>query len=437
MKKILVWGMILSLLAGGLFAGGQQAQTQATGLRVMWWGSQNRHERTISTLDLYARQNPNLNITHEFAGWADYWTKLTTMATGRNLPDILQQDYAFLTEWEGRGLLKPMDEFVRSGVLDFRNVAASSLDSGRVNGQLYGINLGVNSESIIIDVDMFNRAGIPVPSDNWTWADFERIAMELHSKLGVYGFGSGLLNEQIWKGLIISSGGLIFRADGSGLGHANDNLLVNHINMVMRLQAAGAIPHISREVSDFASGENVEMQPIVSSQAAMAYLWSNQLTALWTAAGGAGARNFAMVRVPRISNGINPNYIKPSMFFSISRDSSNPQEAARFINFVTNDIEANKILMAERGVPVSSVVRDALAPLVDKPQQVVFEYMGRIGATAAPTPAPDPAGYTDVINNVYKPYIRDGVRFGQFTAEEAVRRFRAESEAILREASRR
>jgi multiple sugar transport system substrate-binding protein len=71
-------------------------------LRVAWWGSQDRHNRTIKAIELFQKKYPNIKVTYEFAGWGDYWTKMTTQAAGRNLPDVMQQDYAYVTEWTSR-----------------------------------------------------------------------------------------------------------------------------------------------------------------------------------------------------------------------------------------------------------------------------------------------------------------------------------------------
>jgi multiple sugar transport system substrate-binding protein len=98
---------------------------------------------------------------------------------------------------------------------------------------------------------------------------------------------------------------------------------------------------------------------IVSGDAAMTYVWSNQLVALSAAAGE--GRNFLLVPMPRPEGGASTNYLKPSMFFSITSQAKNPDAAAMFIDFFTNDIEANKILMAERGGMVSSGA-EALQP---------------------------------------------------------------------------
>ena len=432
MKRIVFAVLIVTIMVPALFAAGTQeaAVEPVKELRVMWWGSQKRHELTIAALELYAKEN-NVKITHEFAGWADYWTKLTTMAAGRNLPDVVQHDYAFLKEWQSRGLLQPLNRYVESGVLDFSQVSESALAGGRIDGELYGVNLGANSMCFVVDVDAFKKAGIPVPSDNWTWKEFEQIVMEIHEKLGIWGFGPILTDNQIWKSRYLSAGMQPFSSTGGGLGYSDDSILIDHLNMALRLQEAGAVPHISVEASDYSYGTNVEMRPLIVGKAAMEFCWSNQLSAMWTASGGPEKRNLGLVMIPRVRKDQSANYVKPSQFFSVTRDSANPELAAHFINFFTNSVEANKILMGERGVPIAAHVREALSELVTRPNQVIFDFMGRVGSDSFPVPPPDPKGWTDLLENTYKPIVRDGVLFGKYTPEEAVRIFREEAAKVL------
>jgi multiple sugar transport system substrate-binding protein len=135
-------------------------------LRVAWWGSQDRHTRTIKAIELFQKKHPNIKVTYEFAGWGDYWTKMTTQAAGRNLPDVMQQDYAYITEWSSRGLLAPLDDHVKSGLIDTRDVAEAAIRGGVVNGKLVGINLGSNSQCWMLDVDAFKKAGVELPPPN-------------------------------------------------------------------------------------------------------------------------------------------------------------------------------------------------------------------------------------------------------------------------------
>lgn len=126
------------------------AQQQVT-LRIIWWGSQDRHNRTLKVIDLFQKKYPNIKIVAEYTGWSEYYTKLTTMAAGGNLPDIMQQDHAYLRGWVEKGFLLPLDDLVAQGVINLKDVAKNIVDSGKLYGKLYAINLGNNSQAFAID----------------------------------------------------------------------------------------------------------------------------------------------------------------------------------------------------------------------------------------------------------------------------------------------
>jgi multiple sugar transport system substrate-binding protein len=427
-KGLLVTLVILAALI--LPSASAFSQDEKIELRIAWWGSQNRHDRTIAVIELYEQQNPNVDIVYEPSGWDDHWTKLATQAAGGDLPDIIQQDYARINEWVTNGQLLPLDDYIASGIIDTSNIADASLAGGRVDGKLYGFNLGNNSETFIIDVDALEKAGLTLPEVDWTWADFEEMALKLHDELGVYAIGGNLHLSEHWKGIYISCcDEYAYNAEGNGLGYTEDqdHYFVDYLHMLLRLTDAGAIPTI--EETNARTGTSTEDSYIVTQQAVMEYGWSNMLVAIWTAAGE--DRNFVEWTVPRVVDGYPRNYIKPSMFFSISKDSKHAEEAAKFIDFFTNSVEANEILMAERGVPISSAVREALLPQLGPAQKAMFDFLGVVEGYNSPIRPPDPAGHADLNNNVYIPEVVEPVLYGVLSPEDAVKILREEAEVIL------
>lgn len=434
MRQFLLTMLMLGLIAGLVFANGAQESGDGEApqeLRVMWWGAQRRHEITIDVVELYGETN-DVEMTYEFAGFSDYWTKLSTMAAGGNLPDIMQLGYPHLSDWQSRGMLQQLDSYADQGVLDFTNVPASSLSGGRIDGDLYAVSLGVNTWAFVADTDMFERAGVSLPGDDWTWEDFEQTVLDLHESLGFWGMGAGLPNPSAieLRALYLSSGIDAVDVENGRLAYSDDTILVEYLNRLLRLQEAGAITPISVQASDYAYGENPEMAPIVEGEAAMSFLASNQLVAQWNAAGGAEERNFTLLPIPR-TGANSANWLRPSMMFAVTTDSEIPEVAADFISFFINDIEANRILQAERGVPVATNIRDDLSAIVDEPARVVFDFVGRIAEDSIPIPPPTPQGWNDLISNVWQPVVRDEVLFGETSPEAAARIFREEAEEIL------
>ena len=396
-------------------------------MHISWWGSQSRHDITIEVIEMFMAENPNITITYDFASFGDYWTLMSTKAAGGNLPCVMQQDYAYFQQYVTDGLLIPLDPYVEDGTIDLSNASEDAVDGGRVNGELYALNLGTNSQSFVLDVDRFNEAGVDLPEPDWTWSDFEEINMAIHDALGIYGNGGGLENPQIINALYLSLGSGLYSDDGTSLGFTDTQPLVDYFNMVVRLQDAEAMPSRDEQVSNPPSLEN---NALVTGEAAMYFAHTNQIVALWQAAGE--DRNLQMVPVPRAEGATQPaNYFKPSMFFSISSQCETPKEAAMFIDYFTNSVEANQVLLAERGVPISSVVAEALKPSLTKSQLASFDFLASLEGNVSPIRPPDPAAHNDIQTNVYVPLVLDPMMFHQITPEEAAATFYEEANNIL------
>lgn len=57
-------------------------------LRMAWWGSQDRHDRTIKAIELYESLHPNVKIEYEYYSFDDYFTKLKTLVASDQVWDM-------------------------------------------------------------------------------------------------------------------------------------------------------------------------------------------------------------------------------------------------------------------------------------------------------------------------------------------------------------
>jgi multiple sugar transport system substrate-binding protein len=396
-------------------------------LQITWWGSQSRYDRTVQVIEMYRKANPNVRITYNFASFNDYWVMLNTKAAGGDLPCIMQQDYAYVAEWARLGLLLPLDDYYKSGVINVSNIAQAVLDSGKVGGIAYALSLGSNSQTFILDADAFKKAGLDLPSEKWTWKEFEDVSLKLHEKLGIWAMAYGLEDVQMWKSLYLAYGIHLFSDDGTQLNYTDDQPLIDYFKMIQRLQEAGAVA--TRQEAAQYDSKGPEQSPIVTGREAMRYQWSNQIIATFAAAGK--KRNLVLYPLPRPEGQKPENYIKPSMFFSIPTQCKTPDEAAKFIDFFTNSNDANDILGGERGVPIASTVRDYLLPKLDAVGAAAFKFLGQIEKDNSPIFSPDPPGFQDILSNVYIPGFTDPVLYGQISVEEGVAALRKGANAIL------
>lgn len=422
--------MILLLVLASMFLSATVVHSQdKTELQINWWGSQNRHDRTIKVIDMYMAAHPDVNIVYEFADFTNYWPLLNTKAAGEQLPCIMQQDYAYMAEWSSRGLLTPLDSYYESGAIDTTNIPQSLLDGGKVGDNYYAISLGTNSQSIILDVDAFEKAGMELPSDDWTWTEFEAVSRELHEKLGIWAINagnSGIEDVQMWRSMNLGYGQTVVGADGKSLGITDWQPTVDFFNMIVSLQTDGVVA-TPEEAAEFA-GVPLEQSMIATGQSAMQYQWSNQVVAIFSAGTD---RHYRLWKLPRPEGGQPSNYLKPSQFFSITSQCKTPELAADFINFFTNSTEANDALFAERGVPISTVIAEHLQPTLDAAGQETFDFIARVTEDASPIPPPDPPNWSNFTGNVYGPEFVDPVRYQQVTAEEGVKTLETDGNKVL------
>ena len=106
------------------------------------------------------------------------------------------------------------------------------------------------------------------------------------------------------------------------------------------------------------------------------------------------------------------------MFFSVAETSKVKKEAAEFINWFVNSEEANDIIMAERGTPVSSKIRDYMvnSGKLSSQQAAMFENV---------TKAQEPVSYTHL--DVYKRQPTRTMIFGYATSFQSPKFLMAEN----------
>ena len=394
-------------------------------LRLAWWGNPARDARTLKAVEMYMAKNPNVTIETETTGWGGYWDKIATQAAANNLPDIMQHDYAYIAQYAQKNLLLDLTPYVTSNQIDLRKVDENFISGGRVNGKLYGINLGTNAWCIIYDPAVLKKAGVSAPEPSWTWDDFEKIATQVYQKTGVKTIPFSVTDPKVmFDNMLRQTGAAFFEPKtGASLGFTDEKLLIEFYDIQLRLLKAGVL---IRPDTAFVTKTTLENE-FAKGQSWLDFVWSNQVVAFAEAA----KRPIGIAVCPKIAGSKRPGTcFKPSMFFSIAKSSAHKEEAVKFINYFTNDIEVNKVLLAERGIPIAPAVRNALKKLVDPVNKQVFEYIELVGKNnASPIDPADPPGAGEVLK-VFRT-IDQEVLYGAVSAKDGAAKFIKQANEIL------
>jgi multiple sugar transport system substrate-binding protein len=117
------------------------------------------------------------------------------------------------------------------------------------------------------------------------------------------------------------------------------------------------------------------------------------------------------------------------MFFSISAYTKHAEASAQFIDFFFNNLDANDILLGERGVPASEKVSKHIQQKLEERDKVQYAYMDYVEKNSSPIDPPAPLISTNI--NILFNTVRNQMLDGQITPTEAAQQFREGAKEIF------
>ena len=431
MKKVVKAVVCLSLAAAGFIGcSGKESKKadEPVKLAMTWWGNQTRNERTQKVLDMFTAANPKVTFDPQFAEWADYWNKLATSAAGHQMPDIVQMDYKYINQYAEKNLLADLTPYTQNGTLDTSKINEGILKAGTVNSKLVAVCNGVNAPALLYNKSLLDSKGITV-KDNMTLDEFIALCKDIYKKTGCktnVSYGSNeIFLEYTMRG--IGKTGLFgdkkFTADSA-----------SDFDIFFNIYEEGTKEEwlVSPSIFSERTIGSVEQDPMIygtkqDSMSWCAFVYSNQTSAFNKAK--PADMTLGITTWPAVDPA-KANYLKPSQFFSVSTDSKNPEKAAAVINFLTNNVDCNNVLLGERGIPPASNVADAIAPQLDAIQQTVVNYINKVvtpncSAISAPAPANAAEVFT-LINS-----LEEQICYKTITAKQASQELFTKGNEIL------
>ncbi|MDR3191373.1 MAG: extracellular solute-binding protein [Lactobacillaceae bacterium] len=378
-QKIL--GIVLVIVAVGAlavnhFSKGDGTSTKTkdgkTKITMAWWGAQTRHDATVKVIKMYEKLHPKIDIDYEFYDFDGYFTKMNTLQASKTVWDVFQMGNNYQTYLSS---IQPLNKYIKDGTIDVSDTSEQYLKTTKYNKDQLGISNGAGAYAIAYDPSIFKKAGIPEPTSDWTWDEFEDIALKIHKKLGIYGFSNF---DDFIAGATVGVGqygkGQEFfdkASDSKKLGFKNAKLLVPYLEMRKKLVDAGAYP----DTGAIAEIKDIEGDYLVTGKAAMTWIAANQITSVTNAS----KRQIKMVTLPKREKDVPAVSVSSAQMMCIAKNSKVKKEAAKFISWFENDLKANKILNAERGVPIMTKVRNELSTKADPTTKQLIDYVDLVG----------------------------------------------------------
>lgn len=417
---------LLGAVGAGVAASALSAvpASAATRIRHYWWGNPERDRRTFAVIDTFQKANTGIEVSGETIGWGDYWTKMATQTAGRNMADLVQMDYRYLFEYVRRGALKPLDEYVGKSLM-IADFDQGPIQGGMVDGKLYALNIGSNSQVIVHNTRWFQEAGVQVDLINWTWEDFAKACEQITAKSAGKVKGSDDLSLMIeaFESWVRQNGREFYGQDGKVTATVDD--VSSYWQMWADLRKKDVVRSKDKTVL---LDPPIAESGVAVGDTAMSHFWSNQLVGIQAVA----KDKIGAAMVPHKKGGKPGQFIKPSMFMSLSRDVKDADAAMKYMNAWVTDPAITKILGLERGIPASKKVREALAPGLNETEKLSVAYFDAIQSKVGTLPLPAPKGAGEVRDAFMR--IGTDVVLDRAKVKDAAEQFIADASDIVERA---
>lgn len=178
--------------------------------------------------------------------WKDYWTMLEAATTGGNMPDVFWMHSFQVNTYAQYDdiLLDVSDQISKSDKIDLSKFPKDLVKLYQnAEGKQVGIPKDVDTSAVWYNKDMFDEAGIPYPTADWTWDDFREISKKLTKSDGSqYGLAMKPNSDQeSWYSLVYAYGGKIISDDMTKSGF-DDPKTVEALKMVENIVKDGSMP---------------------------------------------------------------------------------------------------------------------------------------------------------------------------------------------------
>lgn len=356
------------------------AAAQAAELRMAWWGGESRHVATQKAIAACGAKHGH-TVKGEFTGFDGYLEKLTTQMAGKTEADIMQVNWPWLPLFSRNG--DGFADLRTLAPLDLSNWAESDLEAGSMNGVLQGLSVSTTGRVFFFNATTFEKAGVEIPK---TWDEFFAATTVLKEKLGkdYYTFNAVKETAQLLVTLAVvqKTGKDLVDTKTNRVAWTPEELAAG-ISFLGRLVETGAIRSQKEEAAD--GNVNLFEKPAwAEGRIAGSYEWDSTYSKY--ADPLKDGQVLKPVPMLKLADGVTEGvYRKPSMLFSISKNSKNPEAAARILNCLLNEPEGIDALGTSRGLPASKA---AAARLGESGEPEVRAANAIVMAATGPTVSP-------------------------------------------------
>ncbi|MFN8494640.1 MAG: sugar ABC transporter substrate-binding protein [Caldilineaceae bacterium] len=181
----------LSMATTGLFvaacaapgtqpAGGGQAASggskEPVTLRLAYWGFEIEKQGQVQKS--FMASHPDIKLKEEVTAWGTYWQKMLTATAAGDAPDVMAHSPYYHVRFAANNVTTPLDPFIDRDKIPLDQYYEGAISMGRwQKGQLHTgagdlhafPNYWHTGTMWFYNKTIFEKEGVPLPDDKWTW----------------------------------------------------------------------------------------------------------------------------------------------------------------------------------------------------------------------------------------------------------------------------
>jgi multiple sugar transport system substrate-binding protein len=182
---------------GGSSSGGGGGGGDKGPLSFVYLGTAEQQKQWNALFAEFNKKHPEIKLKATGVpvdNWAAFFDKVSTQLGGGTKYDLVQVATEGMQLFASRGLLHPLDDLIKAdqSVVDeyladaHPKLVEWNKQYGSPDGKTYYMPGDFNTMCLWFNKEVFNKAGVDAPTDEWTWDDFLTAAKQIKARTGAF-----------------------------------------------------------------------------------------------------------------------------------------------------------------------------------------------------------------------------------------------------------
>lgn len=142
-----------------------------------YYSSDSSDAKMKELIEQFEEKHPNITVKTQSAPYGQFYQKLDTQIAAGQAPDVWLSDGVYVMKYAQRGAAKDLTDWIAK---DLKADEYYGLDFNKdADGRYWGVPQGIQVGVLFYNKNLFDKAGVAYPTDEWTWEDLKASAAKL------------------------------------------------------------------------------------------------------------------------------------------------------------------------------------------------------------------------------------------------------------------